>query len=144
MASSTSTAAESATVYLKSPSDWTRWLALIKTRAANNHLWRYIDPQVKEPPQFSEPIKPTPSSYTTANTTSTTTASLTPEQFQRYSVDIQAWQEETRIYWKKQKVMTEIEDHIIRTAGAYWSTIEDATGVHARLIKLQERVAPTN
>ena len=54
------------------------------------------------------------------------------------------WQEELKDHRKKTKIITEIEDHVIRTAGTYWSTIENVTGLHTRLVKLKERVAPTS
>jgi len=53
------------------------------------------------------------------------------------------WQEELKDHRRKVKVITEIEDHVIRIAGTYWSTIESVTGLHARLVKLKERVAPS-
>jgi hypothetical protein len=35
---------DTSVVLLKSPNDWTRWLALIKIKAVKNDLWQYIDP----------------------------------------------------------------------------------------------------
>src|SRR5271163_702433 len=130
-----------AVVLLKSPKDWTRWLALIKTKAVNNDIWQYIDPSVTSPPLLESPTKPTPAQV--AGTEAATVASLTADQFQRYNAQISVWQEELKNHRRKVKIITEIEDHIIRTAGTYWSTIENVTGLHARLVKLKERVAPT-
>ena len=39
--------------------------------------------------------------------------------------------------------MTEIEDYVIRTTGTYWLIIKNITGLHARLVKLKDRVAPS-
>src|SRR2546421_2250156 len=137
------TTGDTAVVLLKSPKDWTRWLALIKTKAVNNDLWQYIDPSVASPPALQPPTKPLPAQFVPPGTEGATVASLTAAQFQRYNAEILVWQEELKDHRKKVKVITEIEDHIIRTAGTYWSTIENATGLHARLVKLKERVAPT-
>ena len=131
-----------AVVTLKSPKDWTRWLALIKTKAVNNDIWKFIDPSITSPPPFTLPTKPDPAQFA-PGTESATVASLTTAQFQRYNAELLAWQEETKDHRKKVKIMTEIEDHVIRTTGTYWSTIESVTGLHARLIKLKERVAPS-
>ncbi len=134
---------DTAVVLLKSSKDWTRWIALIKTKAVNNDIWRHIDPSVPSPPAFEPPNKPLPSQFATAGSTDVTAASLTTAQFQRYNTEVSIWQEELKDHRKKVKVITEIEDHVIRTAGTYWSTIESVTGLHARLVKLKERVAPS-
>ena len=134
---------DTAVVLLKSPKDWTRWLALIKTKAVNNNLWQYIDPSVTSPPSLESPTKPLPAQFASPGTETATVASLSAAQFQRYNAEILVWQEELKDYRKKVKTITEIEDHVIRTAGTYWSTIESVTGLHARLVKLKERVAPT-
>src|SRR5271163_133404 len=134
---------ETAVVLLKSPKDWTRWLALIKTKAVNNDLWHHIDPSVASPPLFEPPVKPIPTQFASSGAETATVASLTTAQFQRYNAEVMIWQEELKDHRKKVKVITEIEDHVIRTAGTYWSTIESVTGLHARLVKLKERVAPT-
>ncbi len=136
---------DTAVVLLKSPKDWTRWLALIKTKAVNNNLWQHIDPSIASPPAFEPPTKPLPAQFVPAGSAETATvASLTAAQFQRYNAEILVLQEELKDHRKKVKAITEIEDHVIRTAGTYWSTIESVTGLHARLVKLKERVAPLN
>src|SRR4030095_8593908 len=134
---------ETAAVLLKSPKDWTRWLALIKTKAVNNDIWQYIDPPCATPPAFTSPTKPLPSQFTSPTIETATAATLTAAQFQRYNAEILVWQAELKDHRKRRKVMTEIEDHVIRTAGTYWSTIESVSGLHARLVKLKARVAPT-
>jgi hypothetical protein len=134
---------ETATVLLKSPRDWARWLALIKTKALNNDLWKHIDPSTANPPQFLPPARPNPSDFAAAGTENVTVATLTATQFQRYNAELSVWQEEIKDHRKKVKILSEIEDHVIRTAGTYWSTIESVSGLHARLVKLKERVAPT-
>src|SRR5437764_10707206 len=138
------TTTDTAVVLLKSPKDWTRWLALIKTKAVNNYLWQYIDPSVASPLPFLPPTKPLPAQFVAPeNAATATVASLTAAQFQRYNAEVLVWQEALKDYRKKVKVITEIEDHVIRTAGTYWSIIERVTGLHARLVKLKERVAPS-
>lgn len=134
-----------AAVLLKSPKDWTRWLALIKNKAVTNSLWENIDPTVASPPALQPPVKPQPADVvSTGNASTATIATLTTAEFQRYNAELIIWQEELKDYRNKVKTITEIEDHIIKTAGTYWSTIEKVTGVHAQLVKLKQRVAPTD
>jgi hypothetical protein len=128
------TTGDTAVVLLKSPKDWTRWLALIKTKAVNDDVWRYIDPSVPSPPPFEPPARPLPAQFApTGSTEAATAASLSTAQFQRYNAEAMMWQEELKDHRRKVKVITEIEDHVIRTAGTYWSTIESVTGLHAQI-----------
>ena len=141
---SSTTSGDSSTVHLKSPRDWTRWLALIKTKATNSDVWQHIDPSVASTPPFTQPNKPAkPSPAPSSGDAQPAAAALTATQLQQYSLDLLVWQEELKDYRKKSKAITEIEDHLIRTTGTYWSTIESVTGLHARLVKLKDRVAPT-
>ena len=138
------TSGDSSTVHLKSPRDWTRWLALIKTKATNSDVWQHIDPSVASPSPLTQPNKPAkPSPAPSSADAHPAAAALTATQLQQYSLDLLVWQEELKDYRKKSKAITEIEDHLIRTTGTYWSTIESVTGLHARLVKLKDRVAPT-
>jgi hypothetical protein len=138
------TSGDSSTVHLKSPKDWTRWLALIKTKATNCDVWQHINPSVASPPPLSQPDKPAkPSPAPPSGDAQPAAAALTATQLQQYSLDLLVWQEELKDYRKKSKAITEIEDHVIRTTGTYWSTIESVIGLHARLVKLKDRVAPT-
>jgi hypothetical protein len=68
---------DTAAVLLKSSKDWTRWIALIKTKAVNNDVWRHIDPSVIVPPAFEPPTRPLPAQFATAGSTEVTVASLT-------------------------------------------------------------------
>ena len=72
------TTGDTAVVLLKSPKDWTRWLALIKTKAVNNDLWQHIDPLVASPSAFTLLTKPLPAQYVAAEHAATATvATLT-------------------------------------------------------------------
>src|SRR5271170_4183755 len=107
------TTGDTAVVLLKSPKDWTRWLALIKTKAVNNDLWQYIDPSVTSLPSFEPPVKPLPAQFASPGTDTATVASLSAAQFQRYNAEVVIWQEELKDHRKKVKAITEIEDHVI-------------------------------
>jgi len=39
--------------------------------------------------------------------------------------------------------LNDIEDYVIRTTGNYWSSIEHAEGLYAKLVALKARVAPS-
>jgi hypothetical protein len=85
------TTGDTAVVLLKSPKDWTRWLALIKTKAVNNDLWQYIDPSVDSPPTFEPPAKPLPAQFASPGADVPTVATLSAAQFQRYNAEILVW-----------------------------------------------------
>src|SRR5271163_3977783 len=101
-----------AVILLKSPKDWTRWLALIKTKAVNNDIWQYIDPSIISPPSFQAPAKPLPAQFA-AEAEIAIAASLSAAQFQRYNAEILVWQEELKNHRKKIKIIIEIENHVI-------------------------------
>jgi len=49
-------------VILASPNDWDEWIEVIKSKANNNRLWKYVDPSTPETdlPQHEEPVRASP------------------------------------------------------------------------------------
>jgi hypothetical protein len=139
--SSKSTVQDTSVVYLKTYKDWPRWIALNKTRATQKGVWEFIDPDVATPPLLVEPVQPKPKK---ANGELVTLQELTQSEVDLYRIEKDDWKIEKKAYDKKKEALTDIEDHVIRTAGAHWSAIEKKEGLHARLVALKARVAPTN
>ena len=54
------------------------------------------------------------------------------------------YKDELKNWQRRQTTINDIDDYIMRTTGAYWSTIERVQGVKERLQRLQEHVAPSN
>ena len=49
-------------VILASPNDWDEWIEVIKSKANNNRLWKYVDPSTPETelPKLEEPVRASP------------------------------------------------------------------------------------
>ena len=54
------------------------------------------------------------------------------------------YKDELKDWQRQQSTINDIDDYIMRTTGAYWSTIERVQGVKERLQRLQEHMAPSN
>jgi len=135
---------EGAVVLLKSQSDWPRWLAVIQTKANHNSVWDYIKPTLKKNEvrrELHEPSCPEVEKFST--TPDATIQSLTAPQLQRYELAYKIYKDELKRWQRQQTTINDIDDYIMRTTGAYWSTIERVQGVQERLKRLQEHVAPS-
>jgi len=135
---------ESAVVLLKSQADWPRWLAVVQTKANHNTVWDYIKPTLKKDEvrrELHEPPAPVVQDFSTAP--DATIQSLTAQQLQRYEMAYKVYKDELKKWERKQTTINDIDDYIMRTTGAYWSTIERVQGVKERLQRLQEHVAPS-
>ena len=53
------------------------------------------------------------------------------------------YKDELKKWERKQTIINNIDDYIMRTIGAYWSTIKRIQGVKERLERLQEHAAPS-
>jgi len=135
---------EGAVVLLKSPVDWPQWLAVIQTKANHNRVWDHIKPTLKKDEvrrELHEP--PTPVVQDFSTTPDATIQSLTAQQLQQYEMAYKVYKDELKKWERKQTTINDIDNYIMRTTGAYWSTIERVQGVRERLKRLEEHVAPS-
>ena len=132
-------------VVLKSQADWPRWLAVIQTKANHNSVWDYIKPTLDNEvrPELHKPSPPVVATFDSV-TSNATLQSLNSEQLKRYEMAYRVYKNELKDWKRRQKTINDIDDYIMRTTGAYWSTIERIQGVKERLQRLQEHVAPSN
>src|SRR5271170_2247974 len=136
---------DSSVVLLKSQADWPRWLAVIQTKANHHSVWDYIKPTLEDKEIRSELRKPSPPAVGTFSTAQDATLqSLNAEQLKRYEMAYKVYKDELKDWERKQTTINDIDDYIMRTTGAYWSTIEKVQGVLERLKSLQDHVAPSN
>jgi hypothetical protein len=135
---------ESSVVLLKAPADWPRWIAVIETKANHHSVWNFIKPieQGETRSELVKPSAPKPSTYSTD--TNATIQSLEPDQLKRYDMAYRIYKDEHKVWEKRQTTINDIDDYIMRTTGAYWSTIERIQGVPKRLQQLKDHVAPTS
>lgn len=137
------TSGESAVV-LKSQADWPRWLAVIQTKANHNTVWDHIKPTLDKNEVRRELCKPTsPAVKDFSTAPDATIQSLDSEQLRRYEMAYRIYKDELKDWQRKLTTINDIDDYIMRTTGAYWSTIERIQGVKERLERLQEHVAPS-
>jgi hypothetical protein len=133
-------------VVLKSQADWPRWLAVVQTKANHNSVWDYIKPTLKKEelrPELHKPSPPVVATFDSA-TPNATLQSLNSEQLRRYEMAYRIYKDELKDWERRQTTINDIDDYIMRTTGAYWSTIERVQGVKERLQRLKEHVAPSN
>jgi hypothetical protein len=132
-------------VLLKSPTDWPRWLAVIQTKANHHSVWDYIKPTLEDKEIRPELRKPSPPKVATFSATpGATLQSLDSEQLKRYEIAYRVYKDELKDWERKQTTINDIDDYIMRTTGAYWSTIERIQGARERLQRLKDHVAPSN
>ena len=135
---------ESAVVLLKSQADWPRWLAVVQTKANHNTIQDYIKPTLKKDKVRRELHKlPALVVQDFSTTPDATIQSLTAQQLQRYEMAYKIYKDKLKKQKRKQTTINNIDDYIIRTTGAYQSTIERVQGVKERLQRLQEYMAPS-
>ena len=130
-------------VVLRSQADWPRWLAVIQTKANHNSVWDYIKPTLGQGETRPELHKPSPPIMATFATPNATIQSLDSDQLRRYEMAYKIYKDELKDWQRQQTTINDIDDYIMRTTGAYWSTIERVQGVKERLKRLQEHVAPS-
>jgi len=130
-------------VVLRSQADRPRWLAVIQTKANHNSVWDYIKPTLGQGETRPELRKPSPPIMATFATPNATIQSLDSEQLRRYEMAYKIYKDELKDWQRQQTTINDIDDYIMRTTGAYWSTIERVQGVKERLQRLQEHVAPS-
>jgi predicted oxidoreductase (fatty acid repression mutant protein) len=121
---------ESAVVLLKSQADWPRWLATIQTKANHNRVWDHIKPTLKQGEarrELHEPPRPAVKDFSTAP--DATIQSLNAQQLKQYEMAYRVYKDELKDWQRQQTTINDIDDYIMRTTGAYWSTIERVQGV---------------
>lgn len=130
---------------LKSQADWPRWLAVIQTKANHNSVWDYIKPTLEREEIRPELRKPSPPVVATFSATpNATLQSLDSEQLRHYEMAYRVYKDKLKDWERRQTIINDIDDYIMRTTGVYWSTIERIQGVKERLQRLKEHVAPSN
>src|SRR3569833_1316879 len=116
-------------VLLRTPRDWIRWIALIRTKARQNDLWDHINPDQEKPSALLEPENPDPDDYNFVE--------KPVEDKVRYIHALLVYKKANKAWERKTKALQDLETHILKTVGPYYSLIEEQEGVHAALKALQ-------
>jgi hypothetical protein len=135
------TSSDTSVVHLRTTKDWPRWIALIKTKAKQKGIWDTIDPDASEPTELAEPAAPIPKN---AAGNIVEIAALTAIELEAFKIARDDWKTKRKLFEKKKDVLNDIEDYVIRTTSNFWSAIEHADGLYAKLVALKARVAPSS
>ncbi len=135
--------AKTTTVILDKPSDWHEWLFVIRNRALDTGIKHLIDPDLAtEPPQLTEPTKPTPKDVKFEALGLT---DLNSAQIELFKILRDEYRIELVKYERKRVALTEIRQLIISTVTRTNLTyILDSTTPYQMLTALKLRIAPTD
>src|SRR5436190_20490953 len=103
--STNSTVAETSVVQLKTPKDWPRWLALIKTKAVQKGVWDNVNPDIHQPIVLEEPAAPEPKNGSGQEVPIHT---LKSAELEAYKIDRDDWKAKKKLIDKKKEVLQEI------------------------------------
>ena len=128
-------------MHLRTQKDWTRQLALIKTKALQKGVQENINPNLKQPTALEElsTLKPK-----NAIREEIIIHVLKVAKLEAYKIDRDDQKGKKKLYNKKKEVLNDIEDYIIRTTSNYQNAIKYINSLYAKLIALKVRVTPTN
>jgi hypothetical protein len=132
---------DSSQAILQRPRNWKLWLNIIQKFATAYNTWEFIDPSRVEKAALLKSEEPT---YQDINQEAAGLAALTPEEFCRLEFLYSSYRTKCQTYQDQQKVMASIEQHIVKTAGSYYSSVEDHHDIATELTILKARVEPTD
>ena len=130
---------DSSVVYLRTTKDWPRWIAVNRTKAQHRDVWKLIDPDISTPEELVEPEYPKPLN---AEGAVVAIHALKPAELESFKIASDDWKTKRKLFDKKKDALNEIEEHVIRTTGNFWSSIEHVQGLHARMVALKDSCGP--
>ena len=132
-------------VILASPNNWDEWIEVIKSKANNNRLWKYIDPSTPETelPRLEEPVRASPKD---ANSRGKTKLSELDEDEKEELRMLQAdHRDNVKLYRKQLSALDTLRSHILssisRTYLVYTFKCDTTYDV---MVSLKQRVAPSD
>ena len=132
-------------VILASPNDWDEWIEVIKSKANNNRLWKYVDPSTPETelPKLEEPVRASPKD---ANSRGKTKLSeLDEEEKEELRTLKLDHRDNVKLYRKQLSALDTLRSHILssisRTYLVYTFKCDTTYDV---LVSLKQRIAPSD
>ena len=132
-------------VILASPNDWDEWIKVIKSKANNNRLWKYVNllTSKTELPKLEEPVWASPKD---ANSRGMTKLSELDEEEKEELRTLKAdHRDNVKLYRKQLSALDTLRSHILssisRTYLVYTFKCDTTYDV---LVSLKQRVAPFN
>ena len=132
------------TVILTGPNDWDQWIRVIKCKANDEHVWEYIDPNVRKQdlPRHRAPLEPSPS---VVNPQKTVFSTLDDDEKEELRALRKHYDRVYKQYEKEEAALRSLRTYIISTISRHYIdyTFEGNT-VHDVLVSLKQRVAPSD
>ena len=132
------------TVTLTDPNDWGQWIKAIKRRADDEHVWEYIDPNVRKQdlPRHRAPLEPSPS---VVNPQKTVFSTLDDDEKEELRALRKHYGSAYKQYEKDEAALRSLHTYIISTISRdYIGYTFGGNTVHDVLVSLKQRVAPSD
>ena len=130
-------------VILASPNNWDEWIEVIKSKANNNCLWKYVDPLTPETelPRLEEPVR---ASLKDANSRGKTKLLKLNEDEKEELRMLQAdYRDNVKLYRKQLSALDMLRSHILSSISCIYLVYTfkcDTT--YDVMVSLKQRVAP--
>ena len=135
--------ATSKLVVLDTPKDWQSWLFVVKTMAEGSDVWGFINPELNSP--LLMPSKPMMPTAQMIKESATSLINLDTEERELYKMLLAEFRENQQLNKQIRDALQRILDHIVTSVSKdNLYIIEDSTTVHAMLVELKRRLAPTD
>ncbi|KAF2835308.1 hypothetical protein M501DRAFT_999363 [Patellaria atrata CBS 101060] len=121
---SSSTLTSKSSIILNSSSDWNTWIGLIKGKAEASKVWKYVNPDIAEPPEIDQPGE--------------LADNATNAQLEKY-------RRQCKIYDKAEEAIVDLQNAIYDSISS--STLQhiiNLKSVHEKLVELRSRFRPAN
>ncbi|KAK9234621.1 hypothetical protein V1525DRAFT_435453 [Lipomyces kononenkoae] len=102
---------EASVVQLRTTKDWSRWLAIVRTKAQQEGVWEAINPDVIEPQELIEP--PLPGQKNSSDQVADI-EELNATELEVFKINRDDWKAKQKVYERKRKAINEIEDQVLR------------------------------
>ena len=132
-------------VILASPNDWDEWIKVIKSKANNNRLWKYVDPSTPktELPRLEEPVRASPKD---ANSRGKTKLSdLDEDEKEELRTLKSEHRDNVKLYRKQLSALNTLRSHILSSIlCTYLIYIFKYNTTYNILVLLKQRIALSN
>jgi hypothetical protein len=132
-------------VILASPNDWDEWIEVIKSKANNNRLWKYVDPSTSktELPKLKEPVRALPKDVNTRGLTKL--SELDEDEKEELRTRKSDHRDNLKLYRKQLSALDTLRSQILssisRTYLVYTFKCDSTYDV---LVSLKQRIAPSD
>jgi hypothetical protein len=132
-------------VILASPNDWDEWIEVIKSKANNNRLWKYIDPSTPKTEllRLEEPVRASPKD---ANSRGKTKLSdLDEDEKEELRTLKSDHRDNLKLYRKQPSALDTLRSQILSSISrTYLIYTFKCDSTYDVLVSLKQRIAPSD